>query len=945
MASSPKSVRELARAWLAAGLSVLAIRSDGTKAPAVEEWISLKEKRLPLTEVDFHFAEDSGIGIICGEVSRNLEVLDFDIPKYDDVAYGECNYDEWLEQLDVDLLELVESMPTVRTAGGGVHLYYRCSQISGNTKLAHKKANVPNVGIKYLTWNETRGRGGYVIAPGSPPECHPFGKDYELISGDFTKIPTITPEQRSLLFACCRSFEQKPAKQKSSYKFQDYQVPDGHRPGDDFNARASWNDILKPHGWTFSGNRRCDQAELWRRPGKKDRGFSATIRNINGQSLFHSFSSNSGALPHEESVTKFTAYTLLNHNGDFAAAARELGKEGYGEPARDPIDIDEVVNGKRGDDVPWMDCDPGIQTRFIEDTDFDGDIPDIPFHSIDSISYGIADQFVDPLDVQMDEYENRIKREERKRKKASKEEKRATDLEKGPAYHVWRNFGDEPEVIRTREGRIKVRPNQPIEGAWHTINAKFCHGLKRTLHYHNGEFMLWNGVRYEAMDADAIRPTVMRFMTHFAEQAGTDKNDEPIFVPYKVRAVRLDEMMKVIKCMTHIPSKTQDPCWLSNDEIVDPREIVCCTNGLVDIRNRKLLDPNPSYYSQTSTSIAYNKKAKKPKLWLKFLNTVLDPESQKLMQEWFGYCLVEDTRFQKMLMAVGKPGSGKGTAMYVLQELVGNDSVCAMDLDRVGDRFSLEIALGKSLMMFPDARQGHFNQKGSFIGNLLSITGEDAMMIDRKTVKAVTRKLNVRIVIVSNDILNIPDQSGALNRRLLWLKFPGHAEEEDPNLRKKLHEELSGILNWAIDGWHRLQKNRKFTQPKSARNFMEAFQEQASPIKSFIEDICDLDDDSFIKVGTLYKYWRGWRKLMGYQGSSSIIGFGRSLQSADMKIEKNRKVIDGRQTNVYVGVKINQEKLDSFINSAGDKEQWDQQKRQQAQEVLPNLIDMAKFRE
>jgi putative DNA primase/helicase len=80
---------------------------------------------------------------------------------------------------------------------------------------------------------------------------------------------------------------------------------------------------------------------LWRRPGKDGRGWSATTGHCaakdGGADLLAVFSSN--AHPFEgpsggrlcSCYGKFRAYALLKHGGDFKAAARELGRQGYGE--------------------------------------------------------------------------------------------------------------------------------------------------------------------------------------------------------------------------------------------------------------------------------------------------------------------------------------------------------------------------------------------------------------------------------------------------------------------------------------------------------------------------------------------------------------------------------------------------------------------------------------
>ena len=92
------------------------------------------------------------------------------------------------------------------------------------------------------------------------------------------------------------------------------------RPGDRFNREASFAAILEPHGWTqvpHSGD-----GERWRRPGKSE-GVSATADG-GGHRIFYCFSSNAPPFQANTSYSRFGAFALLEHNGDFSAAGREL---------------------------------------------------------------------------------------------------------------------------------------------------------------------------------------------------------------------------------------------------------------------------------------------------------------------------------------------------------------------------------------------------------------------------------------------------------------------------------------------------------------------------------------------------------------------------------------------------------------------------------------------
>jgi putative DNA primase/helicase len=70
--------------------------------------------------------------------------------------------------------------------------------------------------------------------------------------------------------------------------------------------------------------------EDWRRPGKRD-GISGTV-NYADSGLFYAFSTNSHPFEDGHGYSKFHAYAVLNHHGDFARAAEALRAEGYGSP-------------------------------------------------------------------------------------------------------------------------------------------------------------------------------------------------------------------------------------------------------------------------------------------------------------------------------------------------------------------------------------------------------------------------------------------------------------------------------------------------------------------------------------------------------------------------------------------------------------------------------------
>ena len=72
------STLDLATAYRNAGLSVIPLRLDGSKAAAVPSWNPYRERLATDDELDKWFRHPHGIGIPCGRISGGLEGIDFD---------------------------------------------------------------------------------------------------------------------------------------------------------------------------------------------------------------------------------------------------------------------------------------------------------------------------------------------------------------------------------------------------------------------------------------------------------------------------------------------------------------------------------------------------------------------------------------------------------------------------------------------------------------------------------------------------------------------------------------------------------------------------------------------------------------------------------------------------------------------------------------------------
>jgi replicative DNA helicase len=302
-------IKEKAKQYLRAQLSV--IPTTETKSPAITTWKPYQSEKIKEEEIEalFSGANVKGLGIVCGAISGNLEVIDVDT-KHDDTG---SLWDELRGLIEDNLPELYKSLVIAQTKSGGYHIYYRCSSIAGNLKLSNK--------ANRETLIETRGEGGYVVAPPSP--------EYKYIQGEPSLIPTITPEEREILFSIAKSFNelQEEERPKLSTTSASSYSPTENTPFNDYNQRGDVIGLLESKGWKVV-NQRGQRINLLR-PGSTDSKTSGNFHT--GLNVLVVFSSSTEFTP-GKGYSRAQVFSLLEFSGDYKLASRRLLELGYGEP-------------------------------------------------------------------------------------------------------------------------------------------------------------------------------------------------------------------------------------------------------------------------------------------------------------------------------------------------------------------------------------------------------------------------------------------------------------------------------------------------------------------------------------------------------------------------------------------------------------------------------------
>lgn len=294
----------IAKTYLKQGFSIIPANKD--KRPALNGWKQYQTTPMAETETGRHFPAEA-IANITG--FGNLEVIDVDT-KHDKT--GDLWPDLW-DLIRDNLPDIAPRLVIAGTQSGGKHIYYRCPTPDKNLKLASNLAGE--------TLIETRGSGGYVIAPPSP--------GYTFEQGSAEEIPTITQQDREILLSVCKSFDEAPDTPTEPQKQGKKAGSVNHgtlSPFEDYDHRGDVLALLERHGWERverKGNR-----IHFKRPGNTTAPTSANFHTVKNR--FYCFTTSS-QFEAGKAYSPTSVFALLECNGDFSEASRRLYELGYGD--------------------------------------------------------------------------------------------------------------------------------------------------------------------------------------------------------------------------------------------------------------------------------------------------------------------------------------------------------------------------------------------------------------------------------------------------------------------------------------------------------------------------------------------------------------------------------------------------------------------------------------
>ena len=311
-------------------------------------------------------------------------------------------------------------------------------------------------------------------------------------------------------------------------------------------------------------------------------------------------------------------------------------------------------------------------------------------------------------------------------------------------------------------------------------------------------------------------------------------------------------------------------------------------NGVFNLDDMKFYPHERGYFQTKIAGVEYVPDAECP-LWCDFLEMVLPNEPiRRYLQKAIGYTISSDCNQKCMFVLYGQNGNnGKTTITKTLYKLMGDYAVAAEKQTIMDAKGQNAGAPRPDLVRLRDRRFVCISEseKGDKLaeGLIKNLVGGNVIICRTLHHEPIEFSPNFKIWLDTNFHVQTSGTDPALYRRLKILPFNYTIPPEkiDLNFAEKLEKELSGILNWAIEGY-RLYLSEGLDMPEEMDELIKEYTEDMSPLDQWVKECVGYSDDIGAKCYTskeLYQSYYNWCKF----NHEFALGQRRFTQEINMK--------------------------------------------------------------
>jgi putative DNA primase/helicase len=399
-------------------------------------------------------------------------------------------------------------------------------------------------------------------------------------------------------------------------------------------------------------------------------------------------------------------------------------------------------------------------------------------------------------------------------------------------------------------------------------NIRYC--------YENKKWYVWDGRIWSKDDSGEIYRLAKQTTKGMLHEAADlhDEEERKLLVSHEQRCEsegRLNAMVSVARWQGGVPIKLTDfdcdPMWLN------------CLNGTMDLSTGNLCEHRRENLISKMAEVEYKPEKKCP-TWLEFVDTVAggSVELTEYLQRCVGYSLTGQTVEHALFLLYGRGANGKSTFLEVLRHIFA-------DYSQTADFSSFLASNGQTvrndLAKLNGARfvTASESDSGKRLDETIikQMTGGDTVFARFLYSEGFEFTPQMKLWLGTNHKPTIRGQDEGVWRRIRLIPFTVSIplEQQDHNLRDKLKQEASGILNWALEGlvqWHA----KGLEEPAVVKDATNDYRTDQDVLAHFIATRCIEGDDLESPARDLYQAYKKWAEetneyVMNERGFSNAL--------------------------------------------------------------------------
>ncbi|EUJ34169.1 phage/plasmid primase, P4 family, partial [Brochothrix campestris] len=396
--------------------------------------------------------------------------------------------------------------------------------------------------------------------------------------------------------------------------------------------------------------------------------------------------------------------------------------------------------------------------------------------------------------------------------------------------------------------------------------------IDKTFYYYDGKSWQVDNTGIVRKMADTVVDNMKREKVFIT---GDEKEDEEIQKSFQKHIKKSRSTTSKNNILKEIEHRTA----VLPEEFDSEKTLFNTQNGYLDLITGDLNDHDKDKLFTRISDVEYTNKIDCPQ-WMDFIDEIFDHDNELIeyVQKAVGYSLTGSTEEQSMFILFGNGRNGKSIFLETISDILGSyatnmQASTIMVKQNSGANTDIARLKGSRFVTSSEPNEGVRLDEGL----VKQLTGGDKVTARQLYGKEFEFNPEFKLWLATNHKPIIRGTDDGIWRRLNLIPFavqiPDH--KVDRSLKYKLQREAMGILNWAVEGCLKWQKDG-LKRPAVVEGASKEYREEMDATALFINECCTTGINQSVKAKTLYQAYREWASENG-QYMMSNTKFGKEM--------------------------------------------------------------------